>query len=161
MHRDPIFLQPSRIHYPLNAMANITRNFTGTARDTATLLLRIVLGVLGGLHGIGKLHAGPGMVLDLVTKAGLPSVLGYLVYVGEIVAPALLIVGLWTRAAALVIVVNMLVAISLVHTSQLFMLNKNGGYALELQAMYLFVAVAIALLGAGRFSIGGSGGRWN
>ena len=77
------------------------------------------------------------------------------------VAPALLIVGLWTRAAALVIVVNMLVAISLVHTSQLFMLNKNGGYALELQAMYLFVAVAIALLGAGRFSIGGSGGRWN
>ena len=142
-------------------MAQIAHTRSAGARDTATLLLRLVLGILVGLHGIGKLHAGPGMVLDLVTKVGLPSALGYLVYVGELVAPALLIVGLWTRAAALVIVVNMLVAISLVHTSQLLMLNKNGGYQLELQAMYLFVAVALALLGAGRFSVGGSGGRWN
>lgn len=148
-------------------MANITSNSTRSAtsatgaRDTGTLLLRLVLGVLVGLHGISKLHAGPGVVLDLVTKAGLPSVLGYLVYVGEIVAPALLIIGLWTRAAALVVAINMIVAISLAHTSQLFQLGKNGGYALELQAIYLFVAVAIALLGAGRFSIGGRGGRWN
>jgi len=148
-------------------MANITSNSTRSAtsatgaRDTGTLLLRLVLGVLVGLHGISKLHAGPGVVLDLVTKAGLPSVLGYLVYVGEIVAPALLIIGLWTRAAALVVAINMIVAISLAHTGQLFQLGKNGGYALELQAIYLFVAVAIALLGAGRFSIGGRGGRWN
>jgi len=125
------------------------------------LLLRLVLGVLIGLHGIGKLHSGPGMVLDLVVKAGLPSAVGYLVYVGEIVAPFFLIIGLWTRAAALVIVINMVVAISLVHTSQLFLLSKNGGYALELQAIYLTAAMVIALLGAGRFSLGGSGGRWN
>jgi putative oxidoreductase len=142
-------------------MAYTSRNSAGTAHDTATLLLRLALGVLVGLHGIGKLHSGPGMILDLVTKAGLPSVLGYLVYVGEIVAPALLIVGLWTRLAALVIAINMVVAIALVHTGQLLMLTKNGGYALELQAMYLIVAVAVALLGAGRFSLGGSGGRWN
>lgn len=127
----------------------------------ATLLLRLALGVLIGLHGIGKLHTGPGMVLDLVVKAGLPSALGYLVYVGEIVAPLLLILGLWTRAAALAIAINMVVAILLIHTGQLFLLSKNGGYALELQAIYLTVAVAIALIGAGRFSMGGSGGRWN
>lgn len=148
-------------------MAQTARNSTrstistSSARDTATLLLRLVLGMLIGLHGIGKLHAGPGMVLDLVVKAGLPSAMGYLVYVGEIVAPLLLIIGLWTRAAALVIAINMVVAILLVHTSQLFLLSKNGGYALELQAIYLTVAVAIALLGAGRFSIGGSSGRGN
>ena len=151
----------------MDAMAQNERNSTKSpismsgARDSAALLLRLVLGVLIGLHGIAKLGAGPGMVLDLVLKAGLPSALGYLVYVGEIVAPLLLIVGLWTRAAAIVIVINMLVAVLLVHTGQLFLLSKNGGYALELQAMYLIVAVAIALLGAGRFSLGGTAGRWN
>jgi putative oxidoreductase len=73
----------------------------------------------------------------------------------------LLIIGLWTRAAALVIAINMVVAILLVHTGQLLQLSKNGGYALELQTIYLVVALAIALLGAGRFSLGGRDGRWN
>jgi putative oxidoreductase len=131
------------------------------ARDTARLLLRLALGILIGLHGIGKLQSGPGMILDLVAKSGLPSALGYLVYVGEIIAPVLLIIGLWTRAAALVIAINMVVAILLVHTGQLLQLSKNGGYALELQTIYLVVALAIALLGAGRFSLGGRDGRWN
>lgn len=138
-----------------------SRISTSGARDSAALLLRLALGVLIGLHGIGKLGTGPGMVLDLVVKAGLPSAVGYLVYIGEIVAPFLLIIGLWTRAAAIVIAINMLVAVLLVHTGQLFLLTKNGGYALELQTMYLIVAVAIALLGAGRFSLGTSTGRWN
>lgn len=151
----------------MNGMAHMARNYSPSAssnpgaRDVALLLLRVVLGVLIALHGIGKIHAGPGVVLEHVVRAGLPSAVGYLVYVGEIVAPLFLIIGLWTRVAALVITINMVVAISLVHTSQLFMLSKNGGYALELQAIYLMVAVALALLGAGRFSIGGSGGRWN
>jgi putative oxidoreductase len=55
----------------------------------------------------------------------------------------------------------MLVAVGLVHTSQLVGLNQQGGYGLELQAMYLFGALAVALLGAGRFSLGGIDGRWN
>ena len=84
-----------------------------------------------------------------------------MVYVGEVVAPILLLVGVWTRAAALLVVINMLVAVGLVHLGQLGELNKQGGWAVELQAFYLFTAVAIALLGAGRFSVGGTGGRWN
>jgi putative oxidoreductase len=40
-------------------------------------------------------------------------------------------------------------------------MSQTGGWALELQGFYLFVAVAVALLGAGRFSIGGAGGKWN
>jgi len=143
-----------------NSRTQSARSISG-ARDTAALLLRLVVGILVGLHGIGKLGSGPGIVLDHVVKAGLPSVLGYLVYVGEIVAPLLLIIGLWTRAAAVVVAINMVVAILLVHTGQLFLLAKNGGYALELQAMYLCAALVIALLGAGRFSIGGSASRWN
>jgi putative oxidoreductase len=59
------------------------------------------------------------------------------------------------------VVINMIVALMLVHTSQFFSMSQTGGWALELQGFYLFVAVAVALLGAGRFSIGGAGGKWN
>ena len=49
----------------------------------------------------------------------------------------------------------------LAHTGQLFSIANTGGYALELQAMYLFTAIAVALMGAGRYSMGGNQARWN
>ena len=131
------------------------------AQDTAKLLLRVVLGVLILLHGISKIKGGPGFILDIVDKAGLPAPFGYLVYVGEVLAPVLLIVGLWTRAAAMLVAINMIVAVALVHLGELFTLDKSGGWALELQGLFLVVAIAVALLGAGRYSVGGNAGRWN
>lgn len=136
-------------------------DISATRSDTAKLLLRLALGLLILLHGISKIRGGPGFILDVVEKTGLPEPFGYLVYVGEVLAPLLVIVGLWTRAAALVIALNMVVAILLVHTGQLLQLSPEGGWALELQGLYLVVPIAIALLGAGRYSIGGAGGRWN
>ena len=100
-------------------------------------------------------------MLDVVEKAGLPDPFGYLVYVGEVLAPLLVVLGIWTRAAALVIAINMIFAILLVHTGQLLQMSPEGGWALELQGLYLVVPIAIALLGAGRYSIGGTTGRWN
>ena len=91
----------------------------------------------------------------------MPESIGYLVYVGEVLAPLLLIIGLWTRAAALIVVVNMAVAVLLVHTGQIFTLSKTGGWALELQGMYFFTALAIVFFGAGRFSVSGASGRFN
>ena len=55
----------------------------------------------------------------------------------------------------------MIVAVLVAHTGDLFHLNKQGGYQLELQAMYLFTAVALALTGAGRYSVGGRYGPLN
>ena len=132
-----------------------------TADDAAKLLLRVVLGVLMLLHGVGKLEGGIAAVVGMVAKTGLPGALAYAVYLGEVVAPLLLLVGLFTRPAALVVAINMVVAVLLVHTGQLASLTPNGGYALELQTFYLAVALAIALLGAGRASVGGAQGRWN
>jgi uncharacterized membrane protein YphA (DoxX/SURF4 family) len=129
--------------------------------DLGKLVLRLTLGVLMLLHGLGKIFSGIGGILGLMTKMGLPPVLGYLVYVGEVLAPLLLIVGLWTRPAALLVAINMVMAVLLVHTAQLGEFTKNGGWALELQGFYLFTAVAIALLGAGRFSVGGEDGKLN
>ena len=129
--------------------------------DAGKLLLRVALGALLLAHGLTKLVGGPGFVLDVVAKAGLPTVLGYGVYIGEVVAPLLLIAGVWTRAAGAIVAVNMVFAVLLVHVGQLFTLSETGGWALELQGLYLAAAVAVALIGAGRYSVGGTAGRWN
>lgn len=129
--------------------------------DAALLILRVVLGLLVLLHGLSKLPPPPAFIAGELAKANLPAVLAYGVYVGEIVAPILIIVGVWTRLAALVMVINMVVAILLVHTGDLFKLSEQGGYVLELQAMFLFTAVALAFTGAGRFSVGGRYGPFN
>ncbi len=129
--------------------------------DAALLVLRLTLGILILLHGLSKLPTPPAFVADMLVKMNLPSFIAYGVYLGEIVAPVLIIIGVWTRLAALVIVVNMLAALVLVHVPDLFHLDKSGGYALELQAMYLFSAVALMLSGAGRFSVGGRYGPMN
>ncbi|RCS30908.1 DoxX family protein [Rhodanobacter denitrificans] len=129
--------------------------------DLGKLVLRVVLGVLILFHGVSKLIHGPGYVIGVVTGAGLPSFVAYGAYVGEVVAPLLLLVGYWTRVGALIIVVNMLFAFGLVHLAQLATLADTGGWALELQGMYLGTALAIMLLGAGRYSLGGANGRWN
>ncbi|SDC99106.1 putative oxidoreductase [Cupriavidus sp. YR651] len=134
---------------------------TQGSQDVGKAILRIALGALILVHGISKLMTGPGFIVQVVTKAGLPESVAYLVYIGEIVAPILLIIGLWTRLAGLIIAINMIVALALVHASQFGDMAPTGGWALELQGMYLAGALAVALLGAGRMSVGGIDGRWN
>src|SRR5688572_20460740 len=134
---------------------------SAAASDAGKLLLRVTLGALMLLHGIAKVIGGPEGIVALVEKAGLPGPFGYLVYLGEVLAPLLLIAGLWTRAAAAVIAVNMVIAVYLVHSHELFTLSKQGGWALELQGFYFLTALAVMLLGAGRFSVGGAAGRFN
>ncbi|MFZ3116982.1 MAG: DoxX family protein [Variovorax sp.] len=129
--------------------------------DTGKLVLRLALGILILLHGVAKIGAGVSGVGGMLASHGLPSALAYLVYVGEIVAPVLVIVGIYTRPAAWIIAINMVVALWLVHMNDLFTIGKNGGWALELQGMFLFGAIAVALLGAGRLSVGGGSGKYN
>lgn len=123
------------------------------ADDIGKLILRLTLGILFLLHGIAKIKGGIGPIEGMVTGAGLPGVFAYGVFIGEVLAPILVIVGFYSRIAALVIVVNMLFAIGLAHMNDLFAIGKTGGWALELQGMFLFTAIAIALIGPGRYSI--------
>ena len=132
-----------------------------TLDDVAKLLLRVTLGALMLLHGIAKLQNGIDPIIDAVANAGLPPVLAYGVFVGEVLAPLLLIAGVWTRLAAGVIVINMVAAIALMHSNDFATLSRTGGWALELQAFYLVVAGAVALLGAGRFGLGTANSRLN
>ncbi len=129
--------------------------------DAALLVLRLVLGLLILLHGIGKLPPPPASIVGALDQVGLPSALAYGVYLGEIFGPILIIIGMWTRLGAFLIAANMIVAVLIAHTGDLVHMGESGGYALELQAMYLFTAVALALTGAGRYSVGGRYGPLN
>ena len=129
--------------------------------DAGKLLLRLTVGLLILFHGVAKVTGGIDFLTSSLAKAGVPEGVGYLVYIGEVVAPLFVILGAWTRPAALVIAINMVVAVGMVHTGELFSIAETGGYALELQALYLLSAIAIALLGAGRYSLAGARGRWN
>ena len=129
--------------------------------DLGRLVLRLTLGILILMHGLAKLFNGIGGIESMLTAQGFPAFFAWGAYVGEVIAPILVIVGIYCRAGALLIAINMIVAIVLAHSSHLFMLTNSGGWQLELQGMFLFSAIALALLGAGAFSIGGRHGRWN
>ena len=129
--------------------------------DAGKLLLRLTIGILLLMHGLFKLANGIDKITEYVLAQGWPAWFAFGVFIGEIIAPSLLIIGVLTRAGALVIVFNMGLAIYLAHASQVLTLTKTGGWALELQGLFLMGALVVALLGAGRFSLGGSHGRMN
>ncbi|BEU95176.1 DoxX family protein [Acidovorax sp. DW039] len=126
---------------------------TSNTDDAGKLVLRVAIGLLVLLHGIFKITHGVGFIGGMLDKAGLPGFLAYGVYIGEVVAPLMMMLGVGARAGAAIVVVNMLVALGLVHMGDLFVITKQGGWALELQGLYLFGALAVALLGAGRYSV--------
>ena len=129
--------------------------------DLGKLVLHLAVGILLLLHGIAKLRYGVGGIEGMMAAKGLPAFLAWGVYLGEVLAPVLLILGLYTRLGAWLAVANMVVAFLMAHMGQLGQLGNSGGWQLELQGLFLFGSLAIALMGAGRFSLGGSGGRWN
>jgi putative oxidoreductase len=121
--------------------------------DLGKLVLRLVLGILILLHGISKLRGGIGFITPLVTGLGLPPWVSYGVYVGEIVAPIMVILGFFSRFGAFIIFVNMLFAVVLMHRPDLLMLGKQGGWALELQGMFMFTALALTFMTPGHYAI--------
>jgi putative oxidoreductase len=129
--------------------------------DIGKLILRVTLGAMLLLHGIAKLSHGIDGIISNVHEHGLPTAFAYGVFLGEIIGPLLVIVGSGTRIGAALIAFNMLVAIWLAHTGQLLAAGKGGGWALDLPGLYFFGAVAIALLGPGRYSLSRGKGRFD
>jgi putative oxidoreductase len=122
--------------------------------STGKLILRVTLGVLILLHGISKLMGDIDWLDGALADAGLPVFFKYGVYVGEVLAPLAVIAGFYARIGAWLIAVNMLFAFGLAHGAELFAVDpQSGALALELQYMYFFSAIALALVGPGRYAV--------
>lgn len=120
------------------------------------LLLRITIAGLMLFHGLAKLTGGLEAIEGIegmLAGYGLPKFIAYGVYIGEIVAPLMMLAGVYTRIASLVFVFNMLVAIGLAHAGDVFSMGPHGGWAIELQMLYLLGALVIALIGPGAYAV--------
>ena len=129
--------------------------------DAGKLLLRVLVGGLLLLHGFHKLVNGPGDVTYLLTAHGVPGFLAYGVYLGEVLGPVLMVLGVYARIGALLVIANMLVAVLATRGLNLWHLNEHGGWGIELEALFGVGAVCVALLGAGGYSAAGKGGKFN
>jgi len=122
--------------------------------DLGLLVLRITLGALMLFHGIAKATGGLAGIEGMLAGMGMPTFLAYGALACEIIAPVMLIVGLWTRVGAAMMVANMLVAILMAHLGTLFTVDSaTGGWTAELPALYLLGAAALGFTGGGRYAL--------
>jgi putative oxidoreductase len=127
--------------------------------DLAKLLLRLGLGGLLLFHGAHDLLNDLGPIKAVLATYNISGAVAYAVYLGELIAPVLVIVGLFSRIASVVIVLYVVIALLLPKLAGVAAVSPSGGYALETEAFFLVMALAVALLGAGRLSLGD--GNWN
>lgn len=129
-------------------------NLSSLDQDIGILIMRLSVGLLMLFHGVAKImHPGSlDFISNMLSNNGLPAILAYGVYVGEVLAPLLVVAGFRARIAAIIIVINMLFAILLAHSDDMFSLTRQGGWMVELQMFYLLGALAIVFTGSGRYA---------
>ena len=121
--------------------------------DIAKLLLRLLVGGMMMFHGLDKIINGISGVKKLTVNAGLPEFFAYGVYIGEVIVPILIILGLYARGASIVLAFTMVMAIFLAYGGDLFTLGKHGAPLIELPLFYLVLSLVIFFLGSGRYAV--------
>jgi putative oxidoreductase len=129
--------------------------------DLGKLILRLTVGGLLLFHGVGKITGGVGWMAPMLAASHVPGFVAYGVYVGEVVAPILILLGVLTRPAALIVAFDLVMAIYLVRLNDVFALNEVGAPRVELELFYILASLAIFFLGGGRFGITKGKGAWD
>lgn len=126
-------------------------NFLPRSADLGLLIVRLWFGgLMFWLHGLFKLKNFSGMKAQFVDPFGLGMTTSLsLVVFAEVVCAALLVVGLFTRFAALVLGFTMAMAFYLGHQAKLTGLGNDG----EMPFLFLGACLALFLSGGGSFSI--------
>jgi len=130
-----------------------------TSHSFVALILRLVLGLTFFMHGAQKVlgwYGGGGLegTAAFMNSLGIPTFLGYISSFWEFLGGICLILGFLTRIWSAGLVINMLVAILLVHSG--FFVSEGG---IELALVLMVVSLAVTLLGPGKYSIDHSIGR--
>ena len=129
-----------------------------TPADLGLAVLRVSLGVYIAAHGLAKLD-GFGLNEGFVAYTGklgfpAPAFFAFNAVAAEVIGGLLLVLGLFTRPVAAVLVFNMGVAAFVAHGSDPF-LAAPGQPSKEMAMLYLIPFLAYALGGAGRLSVDG------
>ncbi|MEX9870097.1 DoxX family protein [Providencia huaxiensis] len=121
--------------------------------DAGRLLLRLAVVGLMLFHGMSKLMTGASGIKALLASYGLPEFIAYGTILGEVVAPILIILGILTRPSALLVAFTMVVAWLMIGLDKTFLLDKTGAWAIESIVYFFLGGIALAFLGAGKYSI--------
>lgn len=125
----------------------------------ALLVLRVALGVVMVAHGYSKVFGGLSHHVQYVASLGLPGWWAYLSAAAEFLGGLLVLAGLFTRASALAICIDLGVAIWKVNWHEGLLGDKGYQFPLALAA----IAFALIFFGAGPIALdtirrGGGGG---
>ena len=119
----------------------------------AALLLRVVTGLLFLAHDAVKIFIfTPAGTAGFFGSLGLPPALAYVAMALELVGGVALILGVWPRLVAIVMVPLLLGTIFAVHGANGFLFtNAHGGW--EYPAFWAVAMVALALIGDGAYAL--------
>lgn len=121
--------------------------------DLGIFITRIAIGFPMLVYGISKIIHGIGFIEQMMAQQGLPPFLAYGVFIGEIMAPVMIILGFRIRLAGLAFAANCFTAIILAQTGNIFKLNEFGGWALELLVIYMLCGLSFFFTGAGKYAV--------
>lgn len=118
------------------------------------LVLRLGLGINVLMHGIFKIYNGIDGVKKILTNASIAEFVSYGVYIGEVVAPVLIIMGIFSRVGAFLLLCTCCVILYTAFSTDLLALNsKTGGFSAELVYLYISGAICILFCGSGKYAI--------
>lgn len=117
------------------------------------LILRIFLGICVLYHGLFKLKFGIEPVTSLLVNAKIPSFLSYFVYLGEILAPIMIIFGIYTRFASIMLIATSGMILYVAYMDKLLAVTNFGGLMPEIVYLYLGASLCLLFCGGGKFSI--------
>ncbi len=137
------------------------RKLLSTSDDWTLTLARLVLGVVFFAHGAQKMlgwFGGYGFsgTLGGFAKMGIPAPLAFLAICAEFFGGLGLLIGFLSRIAAFGILVNMVVAVLMVHLPNGLFMNWSGtqkGEGIEYHLLVIAIGVAILVKGAGTLSL--------
>ena len=138
------------------------RKLLVTDENTATVILRFVLGVVFFAHGAQKMlgwfggYGFAGTMAYFTGAAHIPAVFAFLAIAAEFFGGIGLMFGFLTRIAAFGISVNMLVAIATVHRAVGFFMNWGGtqkGEGFEYHLLVLAMTAFLIIRGGGAYSL--------
>ena len=117
------------------------------------LLLCLSIGGMLLLHGIYKMQHGIGTIKGMLHAHHLPDILAYGVYFGEVLAPLMLILGIYSRIWAGVILLNMTMALWLTNFKGVTTLGAYGAWGAQSLMFFLLGALCVIFLGSGKYAI--------